>query len=336
MPLKAATACRIRQLAARRGRSWAFTLVELLVVIAIIGVLVALLLPAIQSSREAARRATCGNHLKQLGLALNNFHAGQGYFPPGRGAPPPRIFSALAYLLPFVEEGSLQSRIDLKQAPTTVVVAGIPYSGAANLPAAQEAVAVLQCPSDTAAGRVSGSTFGATNYAANAGSGTRDSGTLNNADGVFFLGSKVSFRQLLDGSSYTSAFGERMLGDGQPTPSQDLSSLYILELQNSFTVNDTDCGSPASGGWFSQRGAKWILGNYGNTLYNHYYAPNSTKWDCMNLPQQKALMTARSNHVSGVNVGFCDGSVRFVSDQIELKIWRALSTRDGAESLDSF
>lgn len=305
-------------------------------VIAIIGVLVALLLPAIQSSREAARRATCSNHLKQLGLALNSFHASQKHFPPGRGAPPPKIFSALAYLLPFVEEGSLQARIDLKQAPTTVVVAGISYSGAANLPAAQEAVAVLQCPSDTSAGRVSGSTFGATNYAGNAGSGTLNSGTLNAADGVFFLGSKVGFRQLVDGSSYTAAFGERMLGNGQTTATDGLSSLYILEIQNTFTVGDTDCGSPASGGWYSQRGAKWILGNYGNTLYNHYYAPNSAKWDCMNLPQQKALMTARSYHVSGVNVGFCDGSVRFIGEEIELKIWRALSTRDGGESLDSF
>jgi len=312
----------------------AFTLVELLVVIAIIGVLVALLLPAIQSSREAARRATCSNHLKQLGIALNTFHSTKKYFPPGRGAPPPMIFSALAYLLPFVEEGSLQSRIDLMQAPTTVVIAGVTYSGAANLPAAQEAVAVLQCPSDTASGRVAGSTFGATNYAANAGSGTVNAGSLTNADGVFFLGSKVGFRQLVDGSSHTAAFGERMLGTGQANPSGDLEPLYILELQNTFAVGDTDCGSPSSGGWYSQRGAKWILGNYGNTVYNHYYAPNAPKWDCMNLPQQKALMTARSYHFGGVNQGFCDGSVRFIDNQIELKVWRAYSTRDGAESLD--
>ncbi len=316
-------------------RAAGFTLVELLVVIAIIGVLVAMLLPAIQASREASRRAACGNHLRQLGLALQNFHASQGHFPPGRGAPAPRVFSALAYLLPFVEEGSLQARIDLAQAPTDLVIAGVAYSGAANRAAANEVVAVLTCASDPSAGRVNGSTFGATSYAANAGSGTLNAGSLTAADGVFFIGSRVSFRQLVDGSSQTAAFGERPLGNGSDTPTGDLNSLYILELDNAFSVDDSACGNPASGGWYGQRGAKWILGNYGNTLYNHYLVPNAPRWDCMNLPQQKAQMTARSYHVSGAHVNFCDGSVRFIADAIDSKVWRALSTRDGGEALDS-
>ena len=317
--------------AARRG----FTLVELLVVIAIIGVLVALLLPAVQSAREAARRTSCRNNLKQIGVALLSFHDSQGRFPPGRGGPPPKIFSTLAYLLPYVEEGSLQGQIDLASAPTNVVVAGVSYSGARNLPAGSEAVAVLQCPSDTAEGRVSGLVYGATNYAANTGSAAVDAGSVRLADGVFFLESKVAFNDLADGSSHTAAFSERMLGTGQSTTSlPNQSGLYILELKNSVTLAVDTCATPSSGTWFSQRGGKWILGNYGNTLYNHQFTPNPPQWDCMNLPQQKGFMSARSYHPGGVNVLFCDGSVRFVEDGIETNVWRALATRAGSETLD--
>jgi prepilin-type N-terminal cleavage/methylation domain-containing protein len=317
--------------AARAG----FTLVELLVAIAIIGALVALLLPAVQSAREASRRATCGSHLRQAGVALQNFHQGHGRFPPGRGGPPPKVFSPLAYLLPYVEEGSLQARIDLKSAPTTVVVGGVFYSGAANLPAASQAVDILQCPSDIYSGRVPGSKFGATNYVASSGSAAVD-GDIWPGDGVFFGESRVRFRDLADGSSHTAAFSERMLGNGVAvtTLPPNQAGHYILELSNAFPLDDNSCDSAASGGWYSQRGAKWILGNYGNTLYNHHFTPNPPQWDCMNLPQQKGYISARSYHADGVNVLCCDGSVRFIGDAIEPAIWHGLATREGGETLD--
>jgi len=311
-----------------------FTLVELLVVIAIIGLLIALLLPAVGSAREAARRSACSNNLHQLGLALHQFHDLRQTFPPGRGGPAPTVFSPQAYLLPYVEQRGLHNQIDFFSAPMDLVIAGVPYSGAKNRAAALEVVPVLQCPSDPAGGRVTGSVFGGTSYAANTGSGTVQSGSLVDADGVFFLTSRIGFKHLVDGAPHTVAFSERMLGTGQkPTGLPDDPSQVILELTNATAVGTTGCADPTNGGWYAARGAKWILGNYGNTLYNHFHPPNALTWDCMNLAQQKALMTARSLHGAGVNVLYCDGSSAFVSDSIELSIWRALATRAGLEPI---
>jgi prepilin-type processing-associated H-X9-DG protein len=260
------------------------------------------------------------------------------HFPAGRGGPPPQVFSPQAFLLPLVEQNALESTIDFKSAPTTIVIAGVPYSGARNLPAAKQVVPVLQCPSDPAGGRVPGSDFGGSNYVGCTGTGTYDAGTLVKADGLFFLESAVKFRDVSDGASNTAAFSERTLGNGLPQTAMppELAPLYILELSNAVPVGETQCSSPASGKWYSQRSAKWILGNYGNSLYNHFYAPNAANWDCMNQPQQKGLFTARSYHPSGVNVVFCDGSVRFVRNQIELPIWRAMATRAGHDLLGDF
>jgi type II secretory pathway pseudopilin PulG len=309
------------------------------VVIAIIGVLVSLLLPAIQAAREAARRSSCTNNLRQLGIALQNCHDSKGHLPPGRGGPPPQIFSPQAYLLPYVEEGSIEGMIDFNQAPTTVVVGGVPFSGAANQPAASQVVPVLTCPSDPERGRVSGSTFGATNYAANAGSGAVD-GSIAKADGVFFFESHVGFKNITDGTTHTVAFSERPLGDGveyaSPNLPGQLTGIYVLELFNTSSVTEANCQQPTNGSWYEIRGAKWILGNYGNTLYNHHYTPNAPQWDCMNLPQQKGFLTARSNHFGGVNVGLCDGSVQFLADNIDLQVWRAIATRAGEEVVEAF
>ncbi len=324
-----------RRITTRRPRG--FTLVELLVVIAIIGALVALLLPAVQSAREAARRSACTNNLRQLGVALQNFHSAHGHFPAGRGGPVPQIFSPQAYLLPYVEEGSIEGQMDFSVEPTPLFIAGVAYSGARNQAAAYEAVSVLTCPSDVASGRVEGSLYGGTNYAACTGSAVLDAGTVNPSDGVFYRESKIAFRHITDGSSHTVAFSERMLGNGQSvsTLPPDRADLYILELFNSSPVSPSNCQTPSNGTWYDARGAKWILGNYGNTLYNHQYVPNPPQWDCMNLPQQKGYLSARSYHREGVNVLFCDGSVRFMDDDVALVVWRAIATRAGGETLDS-
>jgi prepilin-type N-terminal cleavage/methylation domain-containing protein/prepilin-type processing-associated H-X9-DG protein len=301
----------------------AFTLVELLVVIAIIGVLVALLLPAIQAARESSRRSGCGNNMRQIGVAMQNHHAAQGILPKGRGTPFPLVFSVFSYLLPYMEEQSLKDLIDYRSPPLTFGAS----SGAANAKAAETQIPCFLCPSDR--GYVPGQSFGPSNYVGNTGTGTVLFGHLKTGgDGVLFDGSKISYRQITDGTSHTAAFSESLLGDNQPSiGTVPLNrQLHVLELSGGSDTTDMACGAGV-GVWSSIRSAKWINGHYGDTLYNHYYPPNAPQWDCGNGSHNKALVSARSAHSGGVQVLFCDGHLDFVQNSVDMNIWRAFATR---------
>jgi prepilin-type processing-associated H-X9-DG protein len=269
--------------------------------------------------------------LRQIGLAVLNHESAVGHFPPGRGSAFPAVFSAQAYLLPYCEETSLNRLVDFASPPTTFTLgSGAVLDGTPNLKAATTVVPLYVCPSDTAEGRVSGSEFGGTNYVANAGSGTVEFGNIRagKADGVFYSGSAVSVRDIRDGTSHTAAFSERTLGTGGPAEVDPAPiDRYMRELPVESMPTPSACAGGEAGAWYSQRGAKWILGNYGNTLYNHFYAPNSVEWDCMNKTQQQGLLAARSLHVGGVTVLYCDGSVRFIDNDVALDVWRAAATR---------
>jgi prepilin-type N-terminal cleavage/methylation domain-containing protein len=311
----------------------AFTLVEVLVVIAIVGTLAALLLPAVQQARGAARRAECGNRLRQLGVALQSYASDRGAFPPGRGTPAPRIFSPQAHLLRYVESDALAARIDFDEPPAsyTAPPASV-FDGSKNFLAATTVCDVFLCPDDESLGRVPGSEYAATNYVACSGSGI-GGGLLASADGVFMLGAALRDKDVTDGTSRTVAFSERTLGTGISTPLVLPGPLdrALREIPGATPPDATTCDPAAAGAWNHERGGKWIVGNYGNTLYNHALAPNSSIVDCLNATQQRATSAARSQHLGGVNVVYCDSSVHFVTDTVDLPVWQAAATRGRGE-----
>jgi len=313
----------------------AFTLIELLVVIAIIAILIGLLLPAVQKVREAANRLKCENNLKQLGLAMHNYESAYQEFPQGRNQYP-KVVSAPARLLAFVEQENLQKLVN--------------YDGTLadpqNVAASKTRVGLFVCPSDPANGQVRGMTDFGTNYVACNGTGLLFDSAGNLAgyakipDGNgIFAQTPVRIADILDGTSNTAAFSESTLGNGMVPPTGSAPPdprLVILEVPGGNDPTPADCDG-MNGTWAANRGGQWINGHFGNTLYNHYYAPNPVgKWDCGNASHNKALSTARSFHNGGVNVLLADGSVRFVRDGIQLSAWRALATRAGGEVLADF
>lgn len=264
-------------------RPTAFTLVELLVVIAIIGILVALLLPAVQSAREAARRSQCQNNLKQLGLALLNHHDVYGYFPESQTAAGEAngsgceagYYSWHSRILPFLEENPLYDSIDFD-----VNMAGSCDSGDQinfdhpNARAAATVVSAFLCPSDNAAGAneiVMGTANPASDsYAANAGwpssatgyEGERTAGTEYN--GIISLTnpneadrpgwhprSKINIRKITDGTSHTSAVAERLIQDTQSPDVQNtaipsLISFHILTTPKTLSEMASGCNAAST------------------------------------------------------------------------------------------
>jgi prepilin-type N-terminal cleavage/methylation domain-containing protein len=298
----------------------AFTLVELLVVIAIIGVLVALLLPAIQAAREAVRRASCLNNLRQLGLALHQYHDVYQKFPGARDPFTPGPFSTQAHLLDYVEQGNLARTIDFTQ----------PTSTGANTTVANLIVKSFLCPSDPAKGRVQGMTFGGCNLVACVGTGI-NGGDYVTGDGVFLLNYPIGFRNLTDGASSTAAFSESIIGDGQSVALSP--QRQAVQLAGATVPAAGACGS---GPWIGKRGDRWINGGYLSTAYNHFVPPNSATWDCLNASNNFGLKTARSLHPGGVNLLSCDASGRFVASGIDSAAWKAIATRDGGEVVNAF
>jgi prepilin-type N-terminal cleavage/methylation domain-containing protein/prepilin-type processing-associated H-X9-DG protein len=342
-----------------RSRS-AFTLIELLVVIAIIAVLIGLLLPAVQKVREAAARAKCQNNLKQIGLALHNYHGAYEAFPPARNPftpPPPLVHSALARLLPFVEQDSVGRMIDFTTPP--LYFAGTVSPGSGNYTASITIVNLWLCPSDSVFGqapgdgslavRPDGTTsptdhYAGTNYVTCVGSGSAAVawGRYANSDGMFGQ-SPLKIMDVTDGLSNTVAFSESLLGPGggaEPNGTQLFdTSRQVLTLPGGTTTDDATCAAAVSTGgayWSNLRGMRWINGHYADANYNHHLLPNDPRWDCSNASHNPGQAAARSSHTGGVNVLLGDGSVRFVTNGINPVIWQGLATRSGGEVVGDY
>ncbi len=331
---------------ATAGRRWCagqgFTLIEVLVVIAIIALLIALLLPAVSAAREAGRRASCANNLKQIGLAVHSYHATNNVLPFGVGTDDDqavstigslnaRRYSCQAQLLAYLELGTVFNSINFMVAPFFPNVSGqLSPTGelGVNGTAATTVISVFLCPSDQ--DRVV-QPWGHNNYRSCNGS----SWSGRAADGMFGQASRIRFADITDGLSNTAAFCEREKGTGDPKVCDRLADLYANPGAWTQTTFSQWCASLTQAQAVAlyhdvDGGQNWLEGNMNWTRYNHVLPPNSNA--CKNgLTWNGVAMTATSAHWGGVNLLLGDGSIRFVKSSIALTTWQALGTISGGE-----
>ncbi len=340
----------------RRG----FTLIELLVVIAIIAVLIALLLPAVQSAREAARRSQCINNMKQMGLAMHNYHQSVGTFPMGNmiaaysyGGPPKGTttwgtFSAHTLLLPYLEQQPLYNSCNF----SWNVWYGI--GNQINMTVWNTKVAAFLCPSD----QYAGNNF-LNSYYGSYGTGTNP--WSSNTNGIFAPeNTAYSIAAVTDGTSNTISHVEALTGStvNYKAPWRAYVS-GVLGNACSMLFNDARQNLPAvmqvaqqcvqmiqSGnfGTNNDRGLRWQTGSPGLSLTTIIITPNSQqfpiagcRWDCsagcgIDFGH---IFVPSSQHPGGVNVLFADGSVRFVKSSVNQLTWMALGSTNDGETISS-
>jgi len=350
----------------------AFTLVELLVVIAIIGILIALLLPAVQAAREAARRSQCANNLKQMGLALHNYHDSYKTFPSlgqgtdcGSGCTREKDstyghMSGVVVLLPFMEQGALYDQYTSPQASPAYQAWGpVPWYGW-NFQPHHAQVGTLLCPSDSA-GKIQslGQPYwwqGDSNYNLCLGDeisvGSRGERLPR---GLFGADSFVAIRDIKDGTSNTIAVSEHVVNQKGRVP--NIHGGYVRDVgEGSLRGNPASClaykgaaneivGAPTVG---QLRGVIWAWGAVCCSGFNTVLPPNSigckaggNEWGT------DAVMPPDSFHPGGVNSIFGDGSQHFISETIDTGVltlgevrngpspygvWGALGSKDGGET----
>jgi prepilin-type N-terminal cleavage/methylation domain-containing protein/prepilin-type processing-associated H-X9-DG protein len=325
----------------RRG----FTLIELLVVIAIIAILMGLLLPAVQKVREAAARTKCQNNLKQIGLALHNFHDSYFSFPPGLGATGDRtgmapwtvsniylaptnprnqrVQSWLVHILPYIEQSQLKDQLPLQPIdPIAAAAFSIP-----NNDMSSRHVSIYGCPSDprgTSIISTGGGSYRPASMTWYAAVGGIDSGspTWPLAEGVIFWRSRINFAGIPDGTSNTFVAGERPPGPAPHHPYGWWQSLDTIDWRYGAPAWEYDTIQYMSNTVASPVGMSTLTNtpctfptNFGpgdvrnSCDFNHF-------WSC---------------HLNGGNFVFADGSVRFVLYSTERTIMLGLSTRAGGE-----
>ncbi|MFN0055583.1 MAG: DUF1559 domain-containing protein [Planctomycetales bacterium] len=310
-----------------------FTLIELLVVIAIIAVLVSLLLPAVQQAREAARRTQCKNHLKQIGLALHNYHDAYSAFPPSICIGPGDFgqWSSQARLLPYIDQANLTNLINFQQS----------YSLQPNVIGTR--VPVYMCPSEVndRPSNSDGLRQYPINYACNQGPWFVFDPAGPQGQGSFLPNARLGAHSFTDGMSNTLGFSEvkafQPIVKESPVPSTDPpgSAAIVGALGASGDFEATDGHT------------EWVEGRVHQTGFTTTFAPNTlvpyqasgVTYDIDYTSAEEgdgpmatyAAITARSFHSGIVNALMMDGSVRSISSNVNLATWRALGTRSGSE-----
>ncbi|HEX7378823.1 MAG TPA: DUF1559 domain-containing protein [Pirellulales bacterium] len=352
----------------------AFTLVELLVVIAIIGILIALLLPAVQAAREAARRSQCTNNLKQLGVAVQNYHDATQAFPPlatgplnsGSTDPKNKYHGQLSYLVlltPYMEQATIYNQINW--------TGGIPPGGAASFmqpwntgyqPWFNE-IPSLICPSDVACPVATSNAFNGVKYSMGHNNYKACMGTtVNNnqwyaTNGVFQCDGNgtVALRSVTDGTSHTLLVGERC--EGKANDRYELKSGIAMfgglhgmsAMSGQYNTGFVVCMATAgpdnvhynptqavekNGSWYA--GERWCDGAAYYSGFTAIIPPNGPS--CLSSTtndRHPGIFTLGSRHPTGALVCMVDGHVQFLTDNVDLMALQALGTRAGGEAIDS-
>lgn len=314
----------MRSGASRRG----FTIIELLVAIIVIFVLTGLLLVAVSSAREAARRAQCSNNLRQLALALNGYANAYGVYPQthnGRG------YSPHVVMLPYLEQTAAYAAINFSDRSGEL-------ASKSNQTVSMTSLSVFQCPTDY----LNHLPNGMTNYAGNRGYGYGESGAAAN-NGLFTQprrSGSVSVSGVTDGTSSTVAFSEWLVGPGEFRIVDEYRSVFVANpptdemmpldqfVPQCRTLNIHEAERTPI-----PKGRAWMFGDSGHTIYNHNMKVNERSCTNGGLVQQGSW-SAGSLHRGGAFSAFADGHVRFVKQTVELSTWRALGSRNGGESVD--
>lgn len=294
----------------------AFTLVELLVVIAIIGILVALLLPAVQSAREASRRAQCTNNLKQIGLAIHNYHDSLNVLPPGAfwfGASTENRGSVLVHLLPYVEQQNVYDMFDFKN-NTPVVDSQTQPNG--QLIAALR-IAPYQCPSDNektnSAGRPCHS------YAANSGSGKR----TNNGSCACSTLNGVTVHDVWNAYALSPNYDYPTGPFSRYPPHQRLTFADVKDGLSStlfFGEVRQKCSAHVQGGWIASNNANGLVGTVIPINFNTCKGPTANA--CERNCNWYVELGFKSLHPGGVNFALGDGSVNFVRQNVDHRLYQ--------------
>jgi prepilin-type N-terminal cleavage/methylation domain-containing protein len=328
--------------ASRRG----WSALELLVVVAVIGVLASLLLVAVQRARESARDLQCKNNLKQIGVALQSYHATHHQFPSlayadavalveGReSVVTERFTSPFAHLLVYLDRSDAADLADLT--PSGNVLNDV--SGP-NQRTKQIVVPTFLCPSDSQSFPFQANS----NYRFCTGASPKVGSDLRKPESGafgFFISRKLG--EFQDGASKTALVSERVLGGGAPTSFDPSRDFWYTSMSTSsdFTTPSADlmltrCSSSSVGAvHYPWMGYSWFNGGYENTWYNHVAGPNAAVSDCsvdpgpVGQPTQAGSFASRSRHAH-VNVLLADGSVDAFSPSISLGVWRSLATVSG-------